>query len=121
MSDYRINIEGDVEYSAIAVGPRTAARTSVSDGSAKTQASRLLNEFIAALETYGSDEPYVTDLRDLAESAKAEVTADRPNKGRIRSQLEGIRAIMSTMTSTLIGAADLANALDKIRIAVGHL
>lgn len=120
MADNRIDIKGDVNGSAMAVGDHASAKVTIPAHSARIEASRLLAEFIAALEIHGGEERYV-HMRELAESAKAEVAADRPDKGRLRALLEGIRALMPTMTSTVIGVADLADAVDKIWRAVGRI
>jgi len=121
MSNYRVNIEGDVTGSSIAIGKQASAGAPTSDSSAEILASRLLDDFIATLERYDGSEPCMHHMRELAESAQEEITTGQPDKGRIRARLDRIHALISTMTSAVAGTADLADAIDKIRAAVGRL
>jgi len=120
MSDYNLFVGGDVTNSSIAQGAGATAGSSIV-GENRQRAALLLDDFIATLASYGDESSAVRDMRSLAESAKREVAADRPDKGRIESLLNGIRAILSTTSSAILRVAELANAIDSIRGAVGHL
>ncbi len=81
----------------------------------------MLDEFIARAAGNGDEDPRLLQMLDLAESAKTEATTGSPDKGRIRSLLAGIRALIQAMGPAVVGAAELADIIDKIWNAVGHL
>jgi hypothetical protein len=115
MESYNIHIEGDVKKATIVQGPGATA------GAIENRVSRLLDEFIARAAGSGDEDPRLLQMLDLAESAKTEATIDSPDKGRIRSLLARIRALIQAMGPAAVGAAELADIINNIWNAVGHL
>jgi hypothetical protein len=115
VGSYNIHIEGAVKKANIAQGPGATA------GATENPVSRLLDEFIARVAGYGDEDPRLLQMLDLAESAKTEATTGSPDKGRIRSLLARIRTLIQATGPAAVGAAELADIIDKIWNAVGHL
>ncbi len=115
MERYDVRIGRDAIGSNIAVGRGARA----GDITGNQQVTQLLDDLIAMLERYGDQDPRMRDILSLAKSARDESTAGKPDKSRIRSLLAGAGALIATMGTAVAGVADLAAAVDNIRMAVG--
>lgn len=121
MSDHNIFVGGNISNSSLAQGSGASAGPVSAAGDARQQVALLLDEFIASLAGYQDGPSGVRDMRALAESARSELTVVQPDKGRIESLLNGIKALLSATGSAVLRISDLAVAIDNIRAAVGHL
>jgi hypothetical protein len=109
---------GDVTGVGIVIGNESRV-VNVAAGSpvlppAASEALRALDAFTRLLSEHGSEVPDADQVRESADTLKAEIRKKRPNKLLLVSVLRGITASVS-------GVAALAEAAARIYDAVAHL
>lgn len=121
MSDYNVEVGGDVIGASISIGDNARSGAVISGDPVRQHAIRALDEFIAAVRNCDAHTPGVTEVQDDVAEVKREVAASNPDKRAIRERLTRIQAWLAAIGSAVIGAGALADALDKIWDAIGHL
>ena len=121
MSNYEMQVGGNVENASIAMGDGAASGTVISGESALQRVKSLLNTFIVEVENCDSETPGVTEVQTDAETVMREVISEKPDKRVIRSSLRRMEAWLDSVGATIIRAGALAEALENIRSAIGHL
>jgi len=121
MPDYEIKVGGDIKNASIAMGDGATSGTVISGESARRHAMSLLDAFIVEIRNCDAQTPGLIEIQSDAESIMREVISVKPDKRVIRTLLRRIETWLDGVGATIIRAGALADAVENIRSAIGHL
>jgi hypothetical protein len=121
MSNYEMQVGGNVENASIAMGDGAASGPVISGESARQRVKSLLNTFIVEVENCDPETPGATEVQTDAETVMREVISEKPDKRVIRNSLRRMEAWLDSVGAAIIRAGALTEALENIRSAIGHL
>lgn len=121
MFHYEIKVGGDVTNASIAMGEGARSGSAITGETARRHATALLDAFIDEMKNCDAQAPGVIEVQIDAAAIKREVNSAKPNKSEIRALLGRIEKWASSAGAAIIRASALAEALENLRGAIGHL
>jgi hypothetical protein len=121
MPNNQMNVGGDIHCSSIAIGDGTIAGSVNSKESARELVMSLLDRFIIEIKKCDARTPGAISIQTDAAAIRREVASPEPDKGLILRLLNQIESWLGNAGTKIIQAGALADAVNSIRSAIGHL